>query len=126
MSEARAILVADDEQGFRDLFTFALEPLGFRVVAVSDGAEAVAQVAMRPFDLVVLDDHMPHLNGLEALRQIHLLVPELPVVMMSGSAEHPKDFETQAMQLGAACCLFKPIELQPLLQAVETHSTRRS
>ena len=120
------ILVADDELGFRELFASTLEPLGFEVVTVSDGAQALAQVAMRAFDLVVLDEHMPRLNGLDALEQIQRLIPGLPVLMMSGSNDDPEKFENEALALGAACCLFKPTELPVLIHAVESHVTRRA
>lgn len=123
---SRLVLIADDEAGFRDLLAFALEPLGFRITAVADGAEAVAQVAMRPFDLVVLDQHMPRLNGLDALKQIRALLPDLPVVMVSGSTERQVDFEAEVLSAGGACCLFKPLELQPLVTAVETYCARRT
>ncbi len=123
---SRLVLIADDEAGFRDLIRFALEPLGFRVTAVGDGAEAVAQVATRRFDLVVLDHHMPKLNGLDALRQIRALIPDLPVVVVSGSTEHQAQLEADVLSAGGAACLFKPVELQPLVSAVETHCKRRS
>ncbi len=120
------MLVADDEAGFRDLFAFALEPLGWRVTGVADGAEALAQVATRPFDLVVLDEHMPGLNGLDALDQIHALMPDLPVVMMSGSSDAPAQFEAEAYARGAAGCVFKPLELPELVAAVEQHAPEGS
>lgn len=119
------VLVADDEAGFRDLFAFALEPLGWRVTVVCDGAEALAQVATRAFDLVVLDEHMPRVNGLDALEQIHALMPNLPVVMMSGSSDAPERFEAEALARGAAGCVFKPIELPELVEAVQQHAHAR-
>ncbi|MBL8951878.1 MAG: response regulator [Myxococcaceae bacterium] len=106
------------------MIAFALEPLGFRCLAVNDGAEAVAQVATRAFDLVMLDQHMPRMNGIEALKQIRSLLPDMPVVMLSGSTEEQGDFEAEVREAGAACCLFKPLELQPLLSAVELHAKR--
>lgn len=123
---SRSILIADDEPGFRDLFTFALKPLGWRVTVVADGAQAVAQVAQRAFDLVLLDEHMPRLNGLDALTQIHALVPELPIVMMSGSSDEPSVFRSGALARGASGCLFKPVELPDLVEAVEMHAAKRS
>ncbi|MBK7861367.1 MAG: response regulator [Archangiaceae bacterium] len=114
-----SILVADDEPGFRDLFSFALQPLGYRVTGVGDGAEAVAQAAMRPFDLVVLDHHMPRLSGLEALKQLKALMPQLKVMVVSGSADDRQLLEAEVLAAGAACCLFKPLELASLIQAVE-------
>jgi len=123
---SRLVLIADDEAGFRDMVAFALEPLGFRVTAVADGAEAVAQAATRPFDLAVLDHHMPRLNGLDALKQIRALLPALPVVVVSGSTERQAELEAEVLAAGGACCLFKPLELQPLLTAIESHCARRT
>lgn len=122
----RTILIADDEAGFRDLFAFALEPLGWQVIVVSDGAQAIAQAATRAFDVVVLDEHMPRVNGLDALDQIHALLPGMPVLMMSGSSEDPATFERDVLVRGAACCLFKPLELPALIEAVESYANRRT
>jgi CheY-like chemotaxis protein len=116
----RDILIADDEPGFRDLFVYALEPLGYRVTVVTDGAQAVAQVATRRFDLVVLDHHMPNVNGLQALEQIRALLPAQRVVMVSGSSADPADLAEQSLRRGAACCAFKPMELEQLVRTVQS------
>jgi two-component system response regulator HydG len=120
-----SILLADDEPGFRDLFAFAFEPLGHRITMVTDGAEAVAQAAMRPFDLVVLDLYMPRLSGLEALKQIKALVPATRVLLVSGDGDRPK-IEAEARAAGAALCLFKPLELEVLLDAVQANLPGRA
>ena len=114
-----SILVADDEAGFRDLFRFALEPLGYEVVAVSDGVEAIERLSQRPFDLVVLDVHMPRMAGPETLRRIRGLYPEQRVIIISSGSDPDQAFESQAMSLGASLCLFKPVDFDELLAAIE-------
>ena len=121
-----SILVADDEPGFRDLFAFALEPLGYRVTLATDGAEAVALAATRAFDLVVLDHHMPRLNGLDALGQIKTLIPLMPVVLVSGTTADRTQLESDVLGAGGACCLFKPLELEALLDAVKSHLAKEA
>lgn len=114
-----SILLADDEAGFRDLFRFAMEPLGHQVTAVGDGVLAVEAARQRHFDLVVLDHHMPRRTGLDALRELRSLLPETPVLMLSGSADFPAELEAEALARGARRFLFKPCELPEIIAAVE-------
>lgn len=115
----KTILVADAEPGFRDLCAFALEPMGYRVVTVGDGASALAQVATRAFDLVLLDHHMPRVGGLEALAQIHALLPHLPILLISASVENNEGLSRDVLRAGASACLFKPLDLGHLVSAIE-------
>ena len=115
----KSILIADNEQGFRDLFPFTLEPLGYEVVVVSDGQEALDQVRQRSFDLVILDVHMPRMDGLESLTRIRELRPAQRVLIMSGSYDPDQTFESRATEAGAMSCLSKPVALDEILQAVE-------
>ncbi|MFI5363304.1 MAG: ATP-binding protein [Elusimicrobiota bacterium] len=86
---AETLLVADDDPAVRGVLTRALANLGYRVHAVSDGAQAVDYVRKggRPPDLVLLDVSMPGMNGLSAYRELVRLVPGLKAVFMSGFAE---------------------------------------
>ncbi|MBI2375501.1 MAG: response regulator [Deltaproteobacteria bacterium] len=113
------ILVADDELGFRDLFRFTLEPLGYEIVAVADGLEALEQLQKRTFELVVLDVHMPRMGGPEALARIRAVRPRQRVIILSSSSDASRAFEDQAAAFGASACLFKPVELEELIGAIE-------
>lgn len=114
-----SILMADDELGFRDFFCFTLEPLGFEIVAVADGLEALEQLEKRAFDLVVLDVHMPRMGGPEALAKIRAIRPRQRVIVLSSSSDASQTFENQATAFGASACLFKPVELDELIGAIE-------
>lgn len=104
------ILVVDDEQGYRDLFTFMLEPLGMNVTCVCNGLQALGKLKEKGYDLVLMDIHMPEMNGLEALKRIKLMWPEQKVVIFSSSSDPEYKFEKQAEKEGAVECLFKPVE----------------
>ncbi len=115
----KSILVADDELGFRDLFSFCIAPLGYDVVAVCDGVEALEAIKARPFDLVVLDVHMPRMGGPEALAKIRELRRDQRVIVLSSSSDANHRFENSARELGARACLFKPVELDELVATIE-------
>lgn len=115
----RSILIADDNLGFRDLFCFTFAPLGYEIVAVEDGLEALETIRERAFDLVVLDVHMPRMGGPEALARIRELRPDQRVVVLSTSAESIQSLETRATTHGASACLLKPMDLDTLIGSIE-------
>ncbi len=82
----KKILIADDEEGIRDLFRFLLETQGFEVFTANDGVEAVEVVKKNSLDIVFLDVHMPKMRGPEALKIIKEIKPEQVVVIFSSSS----------------------------------------
>jgi len=89
VSERRLILIADDDEDILALVKAVLERSGHEVVAVGDGAEALASVRARRPDLAVLDITMPHVDGLEVLRRLRAdaETTALPVVLLSAQAQ---------------------------------------
>jgi len=116
--EKKEILVADDEAGFRALFKFMLEPRGFIVSTVNDGAEALESVEKSDYALIFLDVHMPRMTGPEALKKIRELKPAQPVVILSSSAEPDKVAEL-TRGLGASACFQKPFNTNDIFQIIE-------
>ncbi len=110
----KSVLVVDDEQGYRDMYVFLLEPLGIKVTCVSDGQQAVQKSKENPYDLIVMDVHMPVLTGPEALKQIKKMRPEQKIVIFSSSSDPNYVFENQAKEEGAIECLFKPVDLEDI------------
>ncbi|OGQ89254.1 MAG: hypothetical protein A2289_07830 [Deltaproteobacteria bacterium RIFOXYA12_FULL_58_15] len=115
----KSILLADDEQGFRDLFHFIFEPLGYEVVTVRDGQEALDAVRGRHFDLVILDVHMPRMGGPEALSALREIRPDQRIIIVSSRFDPTASFEIEAVRTGVSDCLFKPMEIDELIAAVE-------
>jgi two-component system, cell cycle sensor histidine kinase and response regulator CckA len=107
---AGVVLVADDEDLVRDVSETMLQQLGFEVVAVANGREAVQAFSAAPdrFDLVILDLTMPIMTGSEALTAIRQIRPDVTVLIMSG-------YNEQDTPIGAAgqppAFLHKPFSL---------------
>src|SRR4051794_30766461 len=99
--EPGSLLVVDDDELNRDMLSRRLERKGYHVAVSEDGYGALAQVAERPFDLILLDIMMPGISGLEVLKVIRERHPatELPVIM--ATARDQSEDIVQALQLGA-------------------------
>jgi len=111
--EKAKLLVAEDEKTQRDLLKGFLEKEGFSVEAVANGREVLQRLQGDFFDIVLVDYKMPELNGLQTLREIRKLYPDLPVVMMT--AYGTVETAVASMKEGALDYLTKPIDLDELL-----------
>jgi DNA-binding NtrC family response regulator len=109
------ILVADDDQLLREAFRAALEVDGYAVCEAASTEEALRLVAERDFDVVLSDVYMPG-NGLDLLRRLRRMSPELSVVLITGF-DRPAD-EAEAMGLGAFAYLRKPLSLYQLRETI--------
>jgi CheY-like chemotaxis protein len=119
MSGRRLVLVADDEQDILALVTTILERAGYEVLAVRDGAEALAAVRDRRPDLAVLDISMPELDGLEVLRRLRTdtETSELPVVLLSAQAQEAD--VARGFATGASAYVKKPFSPRDLTERVD-------
>jgi len=111
------VLIVDDDSGVRKALRGALTDEGYLVDELSDGADLLGRVEEAVPDLVLLDVLMPGLDGLTALAGLREHYPDLPVVMMSGSATIER--AVQATKLGAADFLEKPLTPDRLLVTVD-------
>ena len=99
-----------------------LEKAGHEVVAEArDGQEAVALAEEHDPELIVMDVRMPHMDGIEAARQITDRKP-VPIVMLTAYAE--QDLVTRASEAGAFAYLVKPFREVDLLPALDTARAR--
>ncbi len=87
MANTPRILWADDEIDLLRPHVLFLENKGYDVTSVSNGADAVAKVREQQYDVVLLDEQMPGMDGLQALSEIKEISPEVPVVMVTKSEE---------------------------------------
>jgi PAS domain S-box-containing protein len=113
------ILYVDDEETLLLAGQGLLERLGHDVRVTTDGLEALEAFRAEPdgFDVVITDQTMPRLTGLQLAREIHALRPELPVVITTGYSE-AVDAEAVA-ELGVAAYLAKPFGARDLLRTVQ-------
>lgn len=87
MADAPRILWADDEIDLLRPHLIFLENKGYDVTSVTNGADAVEQVKVQSFEVILLDEQMPGMDGLETLSKIKGVRPEVPVVMVTKSEE---------------------------------------
>jgi len=124
--EKITVLLVDDDDGVRTTISRQLMRLGFQVISVADGFEALALVerslsvrdaeSHAPIDLVLLDLTMPRMDGAETFEKLHALAPELPVVLCSGYSD--EELRTRFEGKAIAGYLCKPFEIQTLKAAV--------
>lgn len=105
------ILIIDDEQAILSALTFALED-DYEVFTVDNPAGGMALLERQDIDLVLLDQRLGPVNGLDVLRSIKALRPEVPVIAMT--AYGSIDDSVLAMKLGAYYYLTKPLNLEGL------------
>ena len=113
----------DDEIEQLKAHQLFLEKKGYEVVTVSNGTDAIDQCRERNFDLVLLDEQMPGLSGLETLQKIKELQPSLPVVMVTKSEE--EHLMEQAIGQKIADYLIKPVNPNQILLALKKNIHRR-
>ena len=113
------VLVVDDDYGVRRIVCNHLAMAGYAVASVSSGEAGVEAVKAEPFSLVLLDIFMPDKDGLETLREMRKVSPDLKAVAMSGQQWYRgMDVLGWAQKLGAAGVIAKPFARKDLLDAV--------
>jgi two-component system response regulator MprA len=110
------ILLAEDDRAVRESLTRALTLEGYRVAAVTNGAEALAHVAEHPADLLLLDVSMPVLDGLTVCRVLRAEGNRLPILMLTARTE-TRD-RVAGLDAGADDYLPKPFDLEELFARV--------
>jgi PAS domain S-box-containing protein len=117
MEGKERILVVDDEELVRLVTKAVLAYRGYQIVEAEDGEDAVQKYerAPVPFDLVLMDMHMPRLNGHEALCRIREINPRAKAVILSGGVHEPEEYIGHEKHVAF---LHKPFENQELLRVV--------
>ena len=120
MTEKGTILIVDDSPENLKLLTDTLTPEGYRVISASSGEQALAAVAARPPELVLLDIRMPDMDGFEVYRRLKSRVEsrDLPVILLSAITEMVRRVE--GLKLGAVDFISKPFQIEELLARVQT------
>ena len=112
------ILIVDDQNGIRRTMTGIIENLGFQVVDVEDGYQAIDRIKNTRFDLVFLDIKMPGINGVQTFREIKKLRPDSLVVMMTGF--DVAELIDASFDEGAICVVYKPFDSEQIVDVVRS------
>ena len=101
------VLIVDDEPSLRQTLARVLQLAGCTVTTAATGAEALGLLSGE-LDLIYLDIHLPDMNGLDVLKEIHLRQPDTPVILFTAHASVQSAID--AMRLGAIDYLIKPVD----------------
>ncbi len=114
----KKVLIVDDEVLNRDLIVKVLRKEGMEVFEAENGEEALEQMRIKDFDLILMDLMMPVLNGFDTIKAIReQLHQEMPIVTLS--AINDKSAIERAIALGANDYLTKPYNLMTMLNVVK-------
>lgn len=117
------LLWVDDEIELLRAHIIFLEKKGYEVVTVSNGTDAIDQCRQKTFDLILLDEMMPGLSGLETLQTIKEISPATPVVMVTKSEE--ENIMDQAIGSKIADYLIKPVNPSQILLTLKKNIHRK-
>jgi DNA-binding response OmpR family regulator len=120
---AERVLVVDDEEDFLESIVRRLELRGVEADGVANGAAALELLTRKQVDVVVLDIKMPGMDGIETLRQIRRLYPEVEVIVLTGHAS--QEFQRLGRELGAFDYLIKPVRIETVLERIRAACRRR-
>jgi DNA-binding NtrC family response regulator len=110
------VLIVDDEDDFRETIVKRLNARKILAEGAASGVKALQVLENKDFDVIVLDVKMPEMDGIETLRHIKKLKPEIEVIMLTGHAS--VEFGLKGMQLGAFDYVMKPAPLNELLDTI--------
>ncbi len=111
------VLVVEDDPDTQWRLARMLTVHGARVVGTSSGEGALALMAQWPADLVLVDEGLPGMSGLEVARRLRQSFPGVPVVLMS--ADESPDLRLAARVAGAALLLVKPFRVEAILEVLQ-------
>jgi two-component system response regulator HydG len=110
------ILVVDDYFADRETLKAILEERGYRVVTAETGAQALALVKEKHFDIIFLDVRLPDTDGAQIFEQVKAIDPEVAVIMMTGYSE--EELIKKSIFQGAYTCIYKPFDIEKILALV--------
>ncbi|MGO8699134.1 MAG: response regulator transcription factor [Limisphaerales bacterium] len=111
------ILVVDDEASIRQLVTGTLANFGYRVDAAEDGADAWEALQVNRYDLLITDNNMPKVSGVELLQRLHATRIELPVIMATGTLPTEEFIRNPCLE--PVTVLLKPFSIAELMVTVK-------
>lgn len=126
--DGKRVIIADDEPNIRRIIRDVLHNRGAVVTTCSDGSEAVEAIRHagegEGIDLIVSDIKMPDRNGYEVFAAVREIMPDVPVILMTGFGYDPNHSIVRASQEGLQSVLFKPFQVERLLDEVKRALTK--
>ena len=118
------LLIVDDEEQFVEALSERLSMRDYDVTTALTGEDAIVKLTNYNFDVVILDVHLPRIDGTEVLRKIKNLKPLTEVIMLTGHGT--VEMAIEGMKLGAFDILMKPCETEELTVKIEKAHDRKA
>lgn len=117
MEAKGSILIVDDDVGLSETLSDILEEKGYRVVVAQDGPTAIEEAKKQRFDLALIDIVIPGLNGIEVLRKIKALDPQVKAVVITGQLSLTEtESLSKAWDAGVDGILYKPLDIEAIME----------
>ena len=117
------VLLVDDEPDFLEAMAARMSVRGLEVTTTTSTIDALGMVESGHFDVIVMDLMMPEMAGLEALKALKDLKPELQIILLTGYAT--REIETAALKLGAVDLIEKPADIERLLEKIKEARSKK-
>lgn len=123
LARASRLLVVDDMEPMRLALQDSLRLQGYDVVSAASGEEALELLRSQRFDLLLTDQTMPGLSGIELMEATARIHPDMPVVLLTGHTD--VELAKSSLQRGASDFVTKPVNIRELPIVIERNLTRR-
>jgi CheY-like chemotaxis protein len=110
------VLIADDDQGMRDILKIFMDRAGHETVTAENGLEALTLLEAGDYDIVITDGFMPQMTGFELCRAVRKRFPHVLTIGLTGSSQL-HEFE----KAGVHACFYKPVLFSDLTETIEKH-----
>ena len=114
-----SILLVEDASDIRYIVELLLQNVGYTVISVNDGVEAVQRAQQEPPDLIIMDLALPRLDGWEATRQLKERTDTHHIPVLAFTAHALPDEIEHALAVGCAAVITKPFDITTFLDTID-------
>ena len=123
MAESDRILVIDDDETIREIFSTILQRKGYEVDTAQNAAEAIEKSRLNLYHLALVDIRLPDMEGTKLLEQLAGPTPKMKKIIVTGFPS--LDNSVESLNLGADGYIMKPVDAATLVSMVEKHLIER-
>lgn len=116
------LLLVDDEEGYVKVLAKRMTRRNMEVMTALSGSEGIQRLRKQDFDVAILDLKMEDMDGIEVLKVFKKMVPDMPVIMLTGHGTEKAARE--GLEMGAFDYLMKPCDLEELVEKIRAACRR--
>jgi len=116
---SKNVLTVDDSPSLRRMVAFTLKGAGYRVVEAADGRDGLAKAKSEQFELVLTDQNMPQMDGLQLIEALRAIPDYMRVPIVMLTTESSAEMKAKGRAAGATGWMVKPFDPSRLLEVVQ-------